>query len=84
MSSKADQSLVLRFTSTSCIYLLVYVDYIIITENDSLAISTLISLFNQTFSLKDLIILHYFLGVEVQHTKMEESYSHKRNISLIF
>ena len=84
MSSKADQSLVLRFTSTSCIYLLVYVDDIIITENDSLAISTLISLFNQTFSLKNLSILHYFLGVEVQRTKMEESYSHKRNISLIF
>ena len=69
MSSKADQSLFLRFTSTSCIYLLVYVDDIIITRNDSLVISILIFLLNQKFSLEDLSILHYFLGVEVQHTE---------------
>ena len=67
VSSKADQSLFLRFTFTSCIYLLVYVDDIIITRNDSLVISILIFLLDQKFSLKDLSILHYFLGVEVQH-----------------
>ena len=62
VSSKAYQSLFLRFTSTSCIYLLVYMDDIIITRNDSLAISTLISLLNKKLSLKDLGILHHFFG----------------------
>ena len=69
MSSKADQSLFLQFTSTLCIYLLVYVDDIIITRNNSLVISTLIFLLNKKFSLKDFGTLHYFLGIEVQHTE---------------
>lgn len=47
------------------IYLLVYVDDIIITGSNSSFLSTFISQFSSRFSLKDLGNLSYFLGVEV-------------------
>ena len=47
------------------IYLLVYVDDIIITSNNPLAIQHFITLLSARLSLKDLGPLTYFLGVEV-------------------
>ena len=65
-SSKADNSLFLRFSATSTIFLLVYVDDIIVVGSQKLELDNFISVLNQLFSLKDLGELNYFLGIEVR------------------
>ncbi|XP_021824947.1 uncharacterized protein LOC110765996 [Prunus avium] len=47
------------------IYVLIYVDDIIITGNNGAAINNVISTISLQFALKDLGKLHYFLGIEV-------------------
>jgi histone deacetylase 1/2 len=47
------------------IFLLVYVDDIIVLSSSALAIPRLIAQLSSTFSVKDLGVLHYFLGIEV-------------------
>ncbi|KAI5337565.1 hypothetical protein L3X38_016836 [Prunus dulcis] len=65
VGSKMDSSLFVFNDRTTIIYVLVYVDDIIITGNNSVAIGKVISALSSTFALKDLGILHYFLGIEV-------------------
>ncbi|KAL9239991.1 hypothetical protein vseg_014258 [Gypsophila vaccaria] len=60
----SDTSLFLRHGSSS-IYLLVYVDDIIITGSTPHAVDTFVTTLANRFSLKDLGPLSYFLGVEV-------------------
>lgn len=64
-ASKADSSLFVHSSSTLIIYILVYVDDIIITGSDSTQIATLIHKLDSQFSLKNLGDLSYFLGVQV-------------------
>lgn len=45
----------------------VYVDDIIVTGNNSVEISSLKSHLDRVFGIKDLGILHYFLGIEVNY-----------------
>nr|KYP63507.1 hypothetical protein KK1_018084 [Cajanus cajan] len=61
----SDHSLFISTSSTTSIYILIYVDNIIITSNSSLAIQNLIQTLYQSFSLKDLSKLHHFLGIKV-------------------
>jgi hypothetical protein len=49
------------------IFLLIYVDDIIITSSSSSAIDALLCDLKADFTLKDLGNLHYFLGIEVKH-----------------
>jgi len=65
VGSKADTSLFLYRTETITMYLLIYVDDIIITASDPAAITELLQLLSADFAVKDLGDLHYFLGVEV-------------------
>ncbi|GKC03232.1 retrovirus-related pol polyprotein from transposon RE1, partial [Tanacetum coccineum] len=66
--SRADTSLFV-FTSDTCImYLLVYVDDLILTGNDESVIATFTSRLNHEFAIKDLGALNYFLGLEVAYT----------------
>ncbi|KAD3337749.1 hypothetical protein E3N88_33269 [Mikania micrantha] len=66
--SRADTSLFI-FTRNSCImYLLVYVDDLILTGNNENDIDTFISCLNHEFAIKDLGDLSYFLGLEVVYT----------------
>jgi hypothetical protein len=51
------------------IYLLVYVDDIIVTSSSSDVVTTLLDNLHSEFSLKDLGVLHYFLGMQVTRTK---------------
>jgi len=60
----SDSSLFSNITANSIILILIYVDDILITCNDTNAITTLVATLNMQFSLKDLGSLHYFLGIE--------------------
>ncbi|KAI5325055.1 hypothetical protein L3X38_034129 [Prunus dulcis] len=66
--SKADYSLFYRHKGKSSIFLLVYVDDIIITGTDTATISIIKNLLHQRFHLKDLGDLKYFLGIEVSRS----------------
>ncbi|XP_022001435.1 uncharacterized mitochondrial protein AtMg00810-like [Helianthus annuus] len=48
-------------------YLLVYVDDLILTGNQSTSITTFTRHLHSEFSIKDLGLLNYFLGLEVMH-----------------
>lgn len=48
-------------------FILIYVDDIIITSSASKAIDELLDLLQNDFVVKDLRDLSFFLGVEVQH-----------------
>ena len=64
-NSHSDISLFILHTGTNILYLLVYVDDIIITGNSNDLVSQVVECLAQRFSLKDLGPLSYFLGVEV-------------------
>ena len=68
-SAKCDSSLFVKATTHYTLYVLVYVDDVLITGSSPHAISTLISSLNTKFSLKDLGPIHYFLGIEAKRTK---------------
>ena len=63
--SKSDHFVFYRNSHAGIILLVVYVDDIIITGNDMVAISSLKSFLHVQFHTKDLGMLKYFLGVEV-------------------
>jgi len=64
-ASKADTSLFFYKKGDITIFLLIYVDDIIVTSSSSDAVDALIQDLKKDFALKDLGDLHYFLGIEV-------------------
>jgi histone deacetylase 1/2 len=67
LESTADTSLFVLQRPGLTIYLLVYVDDIIVLSSSSQAIDRLVAGLCQEFAVKDLGALHYFLGIEVAH-----------------
>lgn len=65
--SKSNASLFVRHRSGS-VFVLVYVDDIIITGDSSVDIDAFVQQLHSAFSLKDMGALHYFLGVKVTRT----------------
>lgn len=65
--SHTDSSLFIREQGGNVLYILLYVDDIIITGSTDLVVQECISLIAAEFQLRDLGILHYFLGIEVHH-----------------
>ena len=63
-ASRCDTSLFIRTSSSDTLYLLVYVDDIIITGSNDSLIQKFIASLSHRFSLKDLGSLHFFVGVE--------------------
>ncbi|PKA64299.1 Retrovirus-related Pol polyprotein from transposon TNT 1-94 [Apostasia shenzhenica] len=63
--SKTHTSLFYRCTSTSKLYILIYVDDILVTGNNPNEITTVIQSLSREFSVRDLGHAHYFLGIEV-------------------
>ncbi|XP_021721511.1 uncharacterized protein LOC110689087 [Chenopodium quinoa] len=62
-----DYSLFLKQNDPDIIILAVYVDDIVVTGTNNEAILALKTHLHSVFSIKDLGILHYFLGIEVVH-----------------
>ena len=67
--SVMDSSLFMFRNGHSVVWVLVYVDDILITGNNKFLIDSFISRLSSTFALKDLGSLSYFLGIEVFRTK---------------
>lgn len=67
-NSLADSSLFVLSHQSDLVYVLVYVDDILITGNNSQLVDHIIKGLGSDFALKDLGVLHYFLGIEVLHT----------------
>ena len=63
--STADTSLFILQRPDVTVYLLVYVDDIIVISSTAAAIPRLITALRADFAMKDLGVLHYFLGIEV-------------------
>jgi hypothetical protein len=68
-ASVADASLFILSHGSVTVYLLLYVDDIIITGNSSTAVSNIISQLSDAFELKDLGPLRYFLGLQIDYQK---------------
>jgi hypothetical protein len=68
-ASKGDTSLFFYSKHHVKIYLLFYVDYIVVTSSSSQAVATLLQDLSNEFALKDLGELRYFLGIEVSQLK---------------
>jgi len=66
LPSKCDPSLFVYSHNSNLLYMLVYVDDIIITGNNSTLLHQLINQLNAAFSLKELGDLEYFLGIKVK------------------
>jgi hypothetical protein len=66
--AKTDSSLFIYRSGTETAYLLLYVDDIVLTASSSNLLQKTISALQQEFSLKDLGLLHHFLGMHVQRT----------------
>ncbi|RVX16767.1 Retrovirus-related Pol polyprotein from transposon RE1 [Vitis vinifera] len=65
---KYDTSLFLRKSDMGIVVLLVYVDDIVITGSDSALLGQLKTHLSESFHMKDLGPLTYFLGLEVHHS----------------
>ena len=65
-ASKSGTSLFIYHKGKVTIYMLIYVDDIIVTSSSQGAITALLHDLRQDFALKDLGDLHYFLGIEVK------------------
>ena len=67
--SKADTSLFYYQKGSYTIFVLVYVDDIIVASSSQTAISALLQDLQHDFALKDLGDLHYFFGIKVKKTQ---------------
>ena len=68
MTSHYDSALFLRRTNEGTILLLLYVDDMIITDDDLNDIQELKDFLSQQFEIKDFGHLSYFLGLEITHS----------------
>jgi hypothetical protein len=65
--SNADHTLFFKHRGDKIVILIVYVDDIVITGNDDDGIAFLKRMLANSFEVKDLGFLHYFLGIEVAY-----------------
>ena len=79
-NSYADAFLFVFNVDGHILYLLIYVDDIIITSIDTAVIDCFVTDLANRFSIKDLGLLIYFLGVKVVHNKNALLLSQKRYI----
>ncbi|KAJ0467966.1 putative RNA-directed DNA polymerase [Helianthus annuus] len=78
--SKTDPSLFIYSSGKTLLYMLVYVDDIILTGNDSAAIDTIVRRLSHIFALQDLGKLSSFLGIEIVYRDRDIFLSQKKYI----
>lgn len=83
LASKADTSLFFFNKGSVSIFILVYVDDIIVASSSLEATTALLKDLEKDFALKDLGDLHYFLGIEVKRSP-DSSCSVKNAMQLNF
>jgi hypothetical protein len=66
VEAKSDTSLFVYRRGADTIYLLLYVDDIVLTASSPAILQRTIQALQQEFSMKDLGELHHFLGMHVQ------------------
>ncbi|KAI0523953.1 hypothetical protein KFK09_003317 [Dendrobium nobile] len=71
--SQADQSLLTKYKGNTQIYLLVYVDDILLTGNDPSAISELLKQLQTMFTMKNLGPASHFLGIKIETYLLSQS-----------
>ena len=79
--SKYDTSLFLRKSDMGIVVLLVYVDDIVITSSNSTLLGQLKTHLFESFHMKDLESLTYFLGLEVHHSPSGISFNQHKYAS---
>ncbi|KAM1712082.1 hypothetical protein ACFXTN_002248 [Malus domestica] len=67
LTTFSDSSLFVKHVGNSVVILLLYVDDIIITGSATAAITDVIQALAQEFDIKDLGLLHYFLGIQITY-----------------
>jgi hypothetical protein len=67
VEAKSNTSLFIFRCGTYTVYLLLYVDDIVLTASSATLLQQTISILKREFAMKDLEPLHHFLGVFVQH-----------------
>ncbi|KAJ0909446.1 putative RNA-directed DNA polymerase [Helianthus annuus] len=78
IQSKCDHSLFIMNKKDVTVFLLVYVDDIVLTGNSIAEIEHIKQVLNDTFKIKDLGVLKYFLGIEVLYDKDEICFSQRK------
>jgi hypothetical protein len=66
LEAKSDTSLFIYHHGAETAYLLLYVDDIVLTASSELLLRRIITSLQQEFTMKDLGVLHHFLGVTVE------------------
>nr|CAN64481.1 hypothetical protein VITISV_002814 [Vitis vinifera] len=82
--ARFDQSLFIRITTTHTIFLIVYVDDILVTGCNSEEVQTIINQLNKSFTLKDLGEVDHFLGIQhCVNNKSSVFFNLKSPVSLV-
>jgi hypothetical protein len=67
IKAKSDTSLFILHRGPDMLYLLLYVDDIILTASSSKLLCRTIAALQWEFAMKDLVLLHHFLGITIEH-----------------
>jgi len=78
---KSDTSLFIFRHGSETAYLLLYVDDIVLTASSQPLLQRIIVSLQQEFAMKDLGVLHHFLGVTVEH-RPSGMFLHQRQYTL--
>jgi hypothetical protein len=81
IEAKSDTSLFIFRRSSDTVYLLLYVDDIIMTASSTELLCHTIFALQQEFTMKDLGPLHHFLGITVEH-RPDGLFLHQRTYTL--
>jgi hypothetical protein len=81
IEAKSDTSLFIFRRGSDTVYLLLYVDDIILTASSTELLRRTISALQQEFTMKDLGPLHHFLGITVE-SRPDDLFLHQRTYTL--
>jgi hypothetical protein len=71
VASRGDTSLFIYQKGGVTIFLLIYIDDVVVTSSSNQVVEALLADLRQDFALKDLGPLHYFIGIEVEKVRKE-------------